>query len=171
MSDVSKLDEYDAELHAAWRAALMDFIVSYREADDGPEVRDARRSILSHLDVMPASLTPEELRVGTALQLREITALRAEVERLKAQLTYLGGTVEVLSLSEQKLEAQLSTRDAEVRALRRFAKLMHKEATRSDMEDVNEPWILEVMIELGLLDEREKPTPLLTGEPGPGGDQ
>lgn len=48
----------------------------------------------------------------------EITALRAEVERQRQQLAYLGGTVEVLSLSEQKLKAKLSARDAEVRALR-----------------------------------------------------
>jgi len=120
----------------------------------------------------------------------QITALRAEVERQRQQLAYLGGTVEVLSLSEQKLNAQLSARDAEVRALRGFA-----------LELVSDEWCLnteglqEVMEKHGLLKETHvtepcgpdcyceteygedifptdcyMATPLLTGEPGPGGE-
>lgn len=120
-----------------------------------------------------------------------ITALRAEVERLKREVMRQiawkteaqdeledicnalpgvafmdppdGGSV---TIAEQvrRMYAALLERDAEVRALRAFCTTV--------LEPAGEPpmWIVRRAHTYDLLDPAGFPTPLLTGEPGPGGE-
>jgi hypothetical protein len=96
-----------------------------------------------------------------AKQQDEITALRAEVERQKAsaislRLAYIADI--------DHYRSQLSARDAEVRALQGFA--------REVIENIYGEGLVKQMANAhGLLDDYGNPTPLLTGEPGPGGER
>ena len=71
--------------------------------------------------------------------------------------------------------AERDALDAEVRALRGFAQVMHTEAgvtftANGDLEEMNTPWIVDVLHANGLCDEYGRPTPLLTGEGEGGGN-
>ena len=149
------------------------------------------------------SMMPRKLREADEA-IDELTterdSLRAEVERQRQQLAYLGGTVEVLSLSEQKLKAKLSARDAEVEEERQRVRFLEAERANCDADyaeleaklsalDVDLRALREVLQHIrserrkltrvflntlyrtfGLLDQDNNPTPLLTGKPGPGGE-
>lgn len=61
------------------------------------------------------------------------------------------------------LRAALDQERADNERLRAFAQEMRSEASRDDMEDVYQPWILECMCEHGLLDGDYNATALLLG--------
>jgi hypothetical protein len=143
MSDYTKL------LSKLDRYAVL--IVDHAITDKSGTMNDAAEAIRSQADT--------------------ITALRAEVERLhdvaehwRGQFTYQKSEWTAAAMLIDTLRSQLSARDAEVRALRGFANdlLGHRLS--------GEEWLLDVMCEHLLLDADYKPTPLLTGEPGPGGE-
>jgi hypothetical protein len=69
--------------------------------------------------------------------------------------------IELLRAEVENLRSQLSARDAEVRALRGFAKDHWHNCKWPD-----DP----MMKRHGLLDDDGNPTLLLSGEPGPGGE-
>lgn len=94
---MTKPDQIDDDLHAAWRSAMIDLCKSYRFASDGEDVRDTWRDLMAHLDNQPASmteLTDSELRAGIELQ-------RKEIDRLKMHLREEGDRVAELSQDAQ----------------------------------------------------------------------
>jgi hypothetical protein len=110
-----------------------------------------------------------------------VHALRAEVERLEHMMeTHYVAKPFVNTLEKQAadmdeelsdLRSQLSARDAEVLALRGFAEAMNR-GMRGRYAQVlkSRAWIKRQMTRHGLMEEDGKHTPLLTGEPGPGGE-
>ncbi len=129
----------------------------------------------------PAHMTEESCVLACR---RSITALRAEVgrrteeardarhDKMVAQNERDDCMADLHTRDEElaTLRSQLSARDAKVRALRGFAQATYEEG-RIDGWSNNTGWLLDAMKERGLLDESYNPTPLLTGEPGPGGEK
>lgn len=87
-------------------------------------------------------------------------ARACEVCEIQAEITALRAALDQERADNAKARA-------EVGALRAFAQAMYKEAIRNDMEDVNEPWILEVMCDMGLVWSDDAPTALLSGRGEP----
>lgn len=86
-----------------------------------------------------------------------ITALRAEVATGRALAMEAYNRIVAL-------DAQLSARDAEVRALRGFAQDVYQQA--ADASPYMRQFLLGLLIEYNIADSNGHPTPLLTGEPG-----
>ena len=126
-------------------------------------------------------------RADCRTQADTITALRAEVKRLEMTKAGLWEVARKDFATISDLRSQLSARDAEVRALRGFAQDVNE--FRLDIVDVQEIMEKHGLIEMtyrlepcgedcycrdeyGINDfplDCYKATPLLTGEPGPGG--
>jgi hypothetical protein len=106
-----------------------------------------------------------------------ITALRAEVERFSESQAYYKGFTESLLDQLDAMKAQLSARDAEVRALRGFAREFF--GRHWNIRSIAIPEVRRLAAKHGLINNVDDAMPteliriggaMFTGEPGPGGE-